>query len=297
MGHFVVISIELGRTMLKKNWVASHSDVKMPGIIYGTAWKKEQTRDLVVNALQAGFAGIDTAGQPKHYNEPMVGEALQIMEQQGLARESYYLQTKYTPVSSQDPENLPYDPSFPIAQQVAVSFENSIINLKTSYIDGYILHSPLQNHELSMQAWSAMEDLYKAGQVRQLGISNCYNFSEMRAIYNDAEIKPAIVQNRFYKDTHYEKELRQWCREKNIIFQSFWSLTANKHLLESETVQSLCQIYNKTSAQIFFRFLTQLNILPLTGTSSSQHMYDDLAIFEFHLADADIEKMDLLLRA
>ena len=53
--------------MLNENWVASHSGVKMPAIIYGTAWKKEHTRDLVINALQAGFKGIDTAGQPRHY--------------------------------------------------------------------------------------------------------------------------------------------------------------------------------------------------------------------------------------
>ena len=281
--------------MLKENWIASHSGVKMPAIIYGTAWKKEHTRDLVINALQAGFKGIDTAGQPKHYNEPMVGEALQVMQQQGLERESLYLQTKYTPLSSQDPQNLPYDPLSPVAVQVAESFENSVKNLQTPYVDGFILHSPLENHEQSMQAWSAMEDIFKAGHARQLGISNCYDFSEMKAIYNDAEIKPAIVQNRFYSETHYEKELRQWCYENNIVFQSFWSLTANKNLLEGETIKRLAELYRKTAAQIFFRFLTQLNIVPLTGTSSDLHMREDLEIFDFCLADEDVESINCLL--
>jgi len=267
----------------------------MPAIIYGTAWKKERTRDLVVNALRAGFRGIDTAGQPRHYNEPMVGEAMQTMLQQGLDRESLYLQTKYTPISSQDPQNLPYDPSSTIAEQVLKSFENSLKNLQTSYVDGFILHSPLSHHEQTMQAWSAMEDILKAGHARQLGISNCYNFSEMKAIYHDAEIKPAIVQNRFYRDTQYEKELRRWCDEKNIIFQSFWSLTANKDLLESGTIKRLAEVYKKTSAQIFYRFLKQLNIVPLTGTSSALHMREDLEIFDYSLADEDVKSINKLL--
>ena len=281
--------------MANVNWIASHSGVKMPAIIYGTAWKKERTRDLIINALEAGFRGIDTAGQPKHYNEPMVGEALKAMNQRGLNRESLYLQTKYTPLSSQDPENLPYNPLSSIAEQVTVSFNNSLKNLQTSYVDGFILHSPLQTHEQSMQAWSTMEDICKAGQARQLGISNCYNFSEMKAIYRDAVIKPAIVQNRFYRDTDYEKELRHWCIEHNIIFQSFWSLTANKELLESEKIKALVELYGKTSAQIFFRFLTQMNIVPLTGTSSDLHMREDLEIFGFCLTDKDVERIKLLL--
>lgn len=281
--------------MSNMNWIASHSGVKMPAIIYGTAWKKERTRDLVIKALQAGFRGIDTAGQPRHYNEPMVGEALQFMKQQGLERESLYVQTKYTPFSSQDPENLPYDPSSVIADQVAVSFASSLKNLQTTYVDSYILHSPLNNQEQSMQAWTAMEKIVKAGKARQLGISNCYDLAEMQAIYQAAEIKPAIVQNRFYHDTGYEKELRQWCDENNIIFQSFWSLTANKELLESETVTKLAETYQKTRPQIFFRFLSLLNIVPLTGTSSEQHMREDLELFDFSLTKEDIESLNLLL--
>lgn len=283
--------------MLKMNSLASHSGVTMPAIIYGTAWKKEHTRDLVIKALQTGFRGIDTAGQPRHYNEPMVGEALQHMFQQGLARESLYLQTKYTPISSQDPHNMPYDASSSVTEQVSTSFEHSLKNLQTSYVDGFILHSPLTDHEQTMQAWTSMEEIYKAGGARQLGISNCYNFAEMKAIFTDAEIKPAIVQNRFYRDTHYENELRQWCNENKIIFQSFWSLTANKDLLETETVKRLAELFKKTAAQIFFRYLTQLNILPLTGTTSQQHMREDLEIFDFSLTDKDIESMDLLLES
>ena len=74
------------------------SGVKIPKIIYGTAWKKDRTADLVETALEQGFLGIDTACQPKHYNEPGVGEGIQrVFSKQLLSRESLFIQTKYTP--------------------------------------------------------------------------------------------------------------------------------------------------------------------------------------------------------
>jgi diketogulonate reductase-like aldo/keto reductase len=99
--------------MSGQQWITTAAGVKMPGIIYGTAWKKEHTAELVVQAVQEGFRGIDTAGQPKHYNEALVGEGLQRLERQGIQRGDLYLQTKFTPLSSQDPDQLPYDKSAP----------------------------------------------------------------------------------------------------------------------------------------------------------------------------------------
>ena len=87
--------------------------------LYGTAWKKERTTDLVLQAVLAGFRGIDTACQPKHYREDLVGAALKrLAEEHGVRRDSLWLQTKYTPVSGQDPADIPYDPSLPPPQQV-----------------------------------------------------------------------------------------------------------------------------------------------------------------------------------
>ena len=76
-----------------------------PPILYGTAWKRERTCELVLAALRAGFRGIDTACQPKHYDEAAVGAAL---ETSGLRRADLYVQTKYTPLAGQDPDRLPY---------------------------------------------------------------------------------------------------------------------------------------------------------------------------------------------
>jgi diketogulonate reductase-like aldo/keto reductase len=280
-----------------KLWITSASGVEVPGIIYGTAWKKERTADLVEKALLTGFRGIDTACQPKHYDEALVGVGLQRARQQNIARESVYLQTKFTPLSGHDPEQVPYDKSAPLDVQVSQSFATSQQNLQTDYVDCLILHSPLASHELTLQAWRAMERIHDTGGARQLGISNCYDFSTIQALYADATVKPAIVQNRFYKDTGYEDALRNWCIEQEVIFQSFWSLTANPHILDSDVLHGLAEQYHKTRAQIFFRYLTQAGIVPLTGTSSEEHMQDDLAIFEFTLTADDFMKVNSLLTA
>ena len=282
--------------MSAQQWITTAAGVNMPGIIYGTAWKKERTTELLAKAIQTGFRGIDTACQPKHYAEALVGEGLQILSRQGIEREALYLQTKFTPVSSQDPEQIPYDKSAPLKLQVAQSFAQSQKNLQTDYVDGLILHSPLASHAQTMEAWTAMEDIHQAGGARQLGISNCYDLSVMQAIYADARVKPALVQNRFYKETGYEVEMRRWSASHGVIFQSFWSLTANEHILTSATLRDLAEQYHKSPTQIFFRYLTQTGVVPLTGTRSAQHMRDDLDIFEFTLETHDVNAVGLLLK-
>jgi diketogulonate reductase-like aldo/keto reductase len=90
-------------------------------------------------------------------------------------------------------------------------------------------------------------------------------------------------QNRLYAETGYDKELRAFCREWAIVYQSFWTLTANPHILGSRVVQELARIHRKTEAQIFFRYLMQIGIVPLTATTSDQHMQEDLAILILRL--------------
>src|SRR5437763_14712001 len=101
----------------------------LPPLVYGTAWKKERTAKLVEKAVKYGFRGIDTACQPKHYNEAGVGEAIQRLFGDGFSRQDVYIQTKFTPVSGQDAFNLPYDKRAPLNEQVAQSFEYSQTNL------------------------------------------------------------------------------------------------------------------------------------------------------------------------
>ena len=265
-------------------------------ILYGTAWKQDDTERLVRRAIEAGFRGIDTACQPKHYNEAGVGAGIAPCLNARLTREQLYLQTKFTPTSGQEPRRIPYDAKATLAEQVAQSCAASLANLRTDYLDCLLLHSPLEEAHQTTEVWQAMEALVDSGQVRQLGISNCYRLGQLKALCDMARIQPAVLQNRFPADTAYDVELREFCRPRHIVYQSFWTLTANPQLLAHETVRGFARRHGRTVAQILFRYLTQIGIVPLTGTRSAAHMRQDLAIFDFELAPPECEAMDALLQ-
>ncbi len=273
----------------------SSAGIRIPRIIYGTAWKKADTARLVTAALLQGFHGIDTACQPKHYEESGVGEGLATAARNGATRTHLYLQTKFTPLSGHDPQRIPYDPQASIAEQVAQSFEASLRNLRTGRLDCLVLHSPLPTLALTHEAWQAMEARVDSGHVGQLGISNCYQLRQFQSLYAAARIKPAVLQNRFCAETRYDPEIRAFCRENGVIYQSFWTLTANPHILSHRTVMALAEKYQRTTAQILFRYLTQVGVAPLTGTRSEAHMREDLAIFEFELTEPEQAQVTALL--
>lgn len=280
---------------LDANWLTKQN-VRIPKLIYGTAWKKERTATLVEQAITVGFRGIDTACQPKHYHEPGVGEGIAACEKRGLlTRSELYLQTKFTPVDGQNPDRIPYDSSALLSEQVAQSFQVSLKNLQTDYLDCLVLHSPLATAQQTMEVWRAMEKLVETGGVKQLGLSNCYRLKELQSLYQAAAVKPAVLQNRFYAQTGYDRELRAFCADHNMVYQSFWTLSANPQILNHAILQKLTTHYQRTPEQIFFRYLTQTGIVPLTGTTSANHMREDLAIFEFELRKEDCADIDALL--
>ncbi|MDP2178316.1 aldo/keto reductase family protein [Methylicorpusculum sp.] len=281
--------------MNQNHYLTSAYNVKMPRIIYGTAWKKERTAALVQQAIQQGFRGIDTACQPKHYNEAGVGEGLAALLGEGLDRSDLYLQTKFTPLDGQDPLRVPYDVKASLSEQVAQSFETSLTNLKTEYLDCLVLHSPLADTEQLQEVWQAMERIFTEGSAKQLGISNCYDLKQLEYLYRQAAIKPAVLQNRFYADKHYDCSIREFCKQQHIIYQSFWTLTANPQVLADAVLKKMAAKHGRTEAQIFFRYLSQIDIIPLTGTTSLKHMSEDLQIFEFELTDEERQKIEVLL--
>lgn len=276
--------------------IVSAFGVAMPRLLYGSAWKKERTAALVELALRSGFRGVDTACQPRHYHEPGVGEALAAVFSSGLAaRSEIYLQTKFTPFAGQDPNNVPYDPHASLTQQVRQSFVASLVNLRVALVDGLVLHSPYPDDRDTLEVWRAMESLYDQGLVRQLGVSNCYELTRLDALCQKARIRPATIQNRFHAKSHYDQEIRAFCDQSGIVYQSFWTLTANVEILKSPEVADLAAKHERSAAQIFFRYLTQRDIVCLTGTSSKTHMAEDLSIFEFRLSAAECEILDALL--
>ena len=289
------------RAVADERHILTSAGVAAPRLIYGTAWKKERTAELVAQALRAGFRGIDTACQPKHYHEPGVGEALAVVAREGVLRSDIFLQTKFTPLRGQDPDSVPYDPGASIDQQVQQSFAVSLRNLgqdalDKDALDSLILHSPYPEDSDTLEAWGAMERLFDQGLVRQLGISNCYEPERFERLWRAARIKPAALQNRFHAKTQYDRVLRAFCRDKNIVYQSFWTLTANPHILAAPAVTAIAGKYGRTPAQVFFRYLTQSGMACLTGTSSPEHMAQDLAIFDFCLTAREGEAIGAQLR-
>jgi len=275
--------------------IFSKNNIRVPRIIYGTAWKRADTQRLVNLAIQHGFRGIDTACQPKHYDEAGVGAGIAASLNQGLSRADLYLQTKFTSLSGQDPNRIPYDPKASLPHQVSQSVAVSLQNLQTDYLDCVLLHSPMPTMTQTLAVWRALETLVDAGSVRQLGISNCYRLEDLQGLNEAVRIKPAIVQNRFYADTNYDRDIRAFCGQHQIIYQSFWTLSANPQLLAHRTMTALASTHKRTAAQILFRYLTQIGVVPLTGTKSETHMREDLGIFDFALSDVEQGAIDKLL--
>jgi len=274
--------------------VRTAAGIQMPLLIYGTAWKKERTADLVEKALLAGFRGIDTACQPRHYQEDLVGAALRAAAARGIPREAIFVQTKFTDVDGQDPCSVPYDRNAPIAEQVRQSFAVSQRNLGTNYVDSLVLHGPSETHAETMARWRAMETIAALGGARQLGISNC-DLAELQALHRDAMVKPAVVQNRFEPDNGHDRELRRWCAQHGIWYQSFWTITANPEILSSPSVHMAAARRQWTPEQVLYRYLTQRGVAPLTGTTSVDHMRQDLAIFSQSLDAAELASIDAML--
>ena len=275
------------------NFVTTLAGVKMPKIIYGTAWKKERTTDLVVEAILSGFRGIDTACQPKHYQEHLVGEAVsKLSKLHKIERTSLYLQTKFTPLSGQDPNNIPYEKGSDLETQVKQSLKKSLENLQTDYIDSLVLHSPLRTLEETLKVWRIFEEFYAKGTVKQLGISNIYSIKALDGLWKGSTIKPAVVQNRFYEDTKYDREIREFCRSNGVFYQSFWTLTANPHILGDIEFKKIANKRKCTVEQLFFKFVMQLGIVPLTGTKTKEHMMEDLDVL--NMEDLSSQEMTLV---
>ncbi|KAI0017952.1 NADP-dependent oxidoreductase domain-containing protein [Xylariomycetidae sp. FL0641] len=213
----------------------SASAAEPPSILYGTAWKGEQTAQCVVDALAAGFRAIDTAAQPAHYREDLVGEGIRRAIQDGLVtREDLYIQTKFTPAASQDASNMPYDANAPIEEQVRASLASSLHNLRASsssaYLDAVLLHTPLPTRAETLAAWRALEPFVFAGRVRALGVSN-FGAGQLGHLLAHAAVAPTIVQNRLRRDGGYDGDVR------GARYQAYGALRGP--LLGSAAVRSL----------------------------------------------------------
>jgi len=254
--------------------------------LYGTAWKEDRTAGLVELALRMGFRGIDTANQRKHYFEAGVGEGLAAAYRAGVVcRADLFLQTKFTYQRGQD-ERLPYDPEAKLSVQVAQSMGSSLEHLGTDHVDSYLLHGPSSDEDWSeadAEVWEAMRKERDAGRTRLLGVSNISlgQLEQMVAVHSEG---PAFVQNRCYARRGWDREVRLFCDERGITYQGFSLLTANKQVVRDPLVGELAAGANATPAQVVFAFARAVGMVALTGTSSAEHMTQDLASSGVELA-------------
>ncbi|OLN95364.1 Glycerol 2-dehydrogenase (NADP(+)) 3 [Colletotrichum chlorophyti] len=263
----------------------------IPRLIYGTAWKKSQTAPLVTAALTAGFRALDTAAS-HHYSESGVGAGLRAYLSQTPAplrppRSSLYLQTKFSPSPSQ----------LPIPDQVHNSIASSFKNLSVEnslfkghgegvegesegeagdfYLDCALLHAPYPSYIDTLLAWRALES-YVPHRIRTLGISNV-SLPELRALCDDAIIKPVVVQNRLNPREAYNTPVRVFCRERGINFQSFWTLTANPTLVKGELVGRIAAAAGVSNEVAMYGLVLGLECVSiLDGTTNEGRMKADL---------------------
>jgi diketogulonate reductase-like aldo/keto reductase len=269
--------------------------ISTPTFIYGTAWKGNATTELVKKAVRHGFTAIDTANQPKHYSESLVGDAIDALQQEGVKRTDLFLQTKFTSGNGQD-TRIPYDPNTDYTTQVNTSFKSSLEHLKTDYVDAYLLHGPYSWPDLvaaDWEVWHAIETLYHSGQAKLIGVSNV-NIRQLELFVQNAKIKPMIVQNRCFAAQGWDQPVREFCLANNIIYQGFSLLTANPEIVQSSQVAEIAKRLGKTPTQIIFRFAMHIGILPLTGTTNEEHMQIDLQCTDFELTSAEKKVIETL---
>ncbi|SCZ89831.1 BZ3500_MvSof-1268-A1-R1_Chr9g10611 [Microbotryum saponariae] len=281
--------------------------MQQPAMLYGTAWKGARTTALVVQAVLAGFRGIDTACQPKHYRQELVGQAIeQLKTRHGINRDQLWIQTKFTSLDGQDlSQPLPYDKGAPLAQQVRQSFETSLKQLGTDYVDSLIMHAPMRTREETRSVWTEFESLVKSGKVREIGISNIYDVDLFDWCFGTFEIKPSSIQNRFVEEhlnfcTPILERLTQRVKEAQSP-SSIWPEIHFKSdpsppppILDPQILRQLSlpqaltfsesRTRLRTAAQILYYLLMTTRrwpkgmIIPLTGTTSEQHVQDDIEV-------------------
>lgn len=267
----------------------------IPDFLYGTAWKEDRTAALVELALKSGFRGIDTANQRRHYFEAGVGEGLAAACRAGVVtRSDLFLQTKFTYRDGQD-HRLPYDPEAELSTQVAQSMASSLEHLGTDYVDSFVLHGPASGHGWSdedSEVWLAMVKERDAGRTRMLGVSNVsLRHLQQMAV---AHAEPEFVQNRCFARTGWDRDIRAFCQERNIVYQGFSLLTANGNVFHHPLIVKIAERESATPAQVIFRFAQAVGMLPLTGTSNADHMRQDLACRGLTLTPEEVQAIESL---
>lgn len=188
------------------------------------------------------------------------------------------IQTKFTAPAGQS-SVAPYDLDAPLVDKVHQSVQSSLRNFtfgaQEPYVDNLVMHSPLDSLEDTVTVWKALE-AYTPHAIRNLGISNV-SLPVLVALVQAVDVKPTVVQNRFHDLTAFEVDLRDFCRDSGIVFQSFWTLSANPGLARSPPAVRVAQEARVALPAAYYSLVLGLEgLVVLDGTTSETHMVQDL---------------------
>ena len=252
----------------------------IPAVGYGTYLATEgDGKKVILDALDAGYRYIDTASFYK--NEDEIGEAL---KESGIRREEIFLCSKVWPTM------LGKD-------KLRESFETSCDKLGTNYLNMFLIHWPKVSQtddewiSKLRESWAVMEDLYKAGRIRAIGLSN-FLPHHIRPLLESARIRPMLDQLELHVGYMQEFTLK-YLKQERIMAQA-WSPLGRARVLKDERVTKIAEKYGKSEAQILLRFLIQRGIPVIPKASSPERMKENLEVFDFALTDDEISYLSCI---
>lgn len=242
------------------------NNVQMPQFGLGV-WEAEDGNEVqtaVSEALAAGYRAIDTA---KIYgNEEGVGRAI---NESAVPREDIFLTTKLWN------SDHGYD-------KTLAAFDESLKKLGTDYVDLYLVHWPVPSDGLMEETWRAMEDIYKSGRAKAIGVSN-FQPQHLHELMKTATILPMVDQVELHPRLQ-QRELRDYCEDKDIVITAWSPLLRGGELLENEVIKKIAVDYNKTPAQVILRWHIQLGHVVIPKSVTPERIRENLDIFDFELS-------------
>lgn len=258
-----------------------NNGVKIPCIGYGTFKTPNggAVVDSVVNAVKAGYRHIDTAH--RYDNEEGVGEGIRKC---GVPREELFITSKLG--------------NHHHGYKAAVeAFDLSLQKLGLDYLDLYLIHWPAplicrENYkEKNAETWRAFEDLYRAGKVRAIGLSNFWK-PHIDALMETAEVKPMVNQLEIHPQFPHQ-DLLDYCQKLDIQVESWGPLIQGK-AFQYPVLKEVAQKHGKTVAQVCVRWALDKNVLPLPKSNHFERMVENADVFDFTLDAEDIKKISSL---
>lgn len=250
--------------------------VEIPAVGYGTYLTSEKDDGTVAAALAAGYRHFDTASF--YGTEQALGDALKAA---GVPREELFLTSKLWK------DEMGYE-------NALAAFERSLQKLGTDYLDLYLIHWPRTDdltaewRQLDHDTWRALEELYRAGRVRAIGVSN-FLPHHLRNLMETAEIAPMVNQIEFHPGYPQTWNV-EFCKAHGILPEA-WSPLGRTRVLQDERLAGIAAKYGKTVAQLCVRFALQCGVVPLPKSSSPARMQANLDVFDFVISDEDMDRI------